>query len=97
MLVKRMEGNPKLACHICGTKRQRNLIVSRTKKKGANILEFLFHATDKNSDQHVICKRCDMLALSADMLRYGKDWYFGRPMYRYKNQRQIRDVHEEYR
>ena len=62
------------ACHICGTKRQRNLIISYIKKKHQSIEDYLINPL--SGDRHVICFRCDSLNLSVDDLRYMKDRYF---------------------
>jgi hypothetical protein len=87
-------GPDKPACHICGTKRQRNLIISYLKKKGESIL-WVLHGDpyqafrDGKLDRNVICHRCSMLELSQDDLRYLKDRYFpAGDMRRYKDLRQ---------
>ena len=79
-----------LECHICHTKRRRNLIVSYPVRKGESVLwglvldlEQAFR--DGHLDRHVICHRCKSLNLSSDDLRYTKDWYFPDQNYRYKD------------
>jgi hypothetical protein len=74
----------KPACHICGTKRQRNLIISFCKAKHQSMSEYLVNP--ESGDRHVICYRCDALNLSGDDLRYMKDRYFPKgDMRRYKD------------
>lgn len=74
----------KPACHICGTRRQRNLIISFSKRKDQPMREYLVNP--ESGDRHVICYRCDALNLSGDDLRYMKDRYFPKgEMRRYKD------------
>jgi hypothetical protein len=86
----------KPACHICGTKRQRNLIISYLSKKGESVLWTLCEDKERlyregKLDRHVICHRCSMLDLSGDDLRYMKDRYFPKGgMRRYKDIEQKR-------
>jgi|GEM_PF-6159212 len=91
------EGTPKPAkpvCHICGTKRQRNLIISYSTKKGESFFWILSENQeetyqDGKINRTVICHRCSMLDLSGDDLRYLKDRYFpAGDMKRYKDLRQ---------
>jgi hypothetical protein len=69
-----MKDSDKPACHICGSRRQRNLIISYSKRKGQSIEDYLLNPID--GERHVICFRCDSLNLSSDDLRYMKDRYF---------------------
>lgn len=78
-------------CRICGTKRQRNLIVEYTKKKGQTILAYLVDKT--TGDKWVICRRCQMLLDSGyhvEDLRMFPGLISGQnPKYRYKDGKQI--------
>lgn len=77
----------KPACHICGTKRKRNLIISYIKKKHQSVEDYFINPL--SGDRHVICYRCDSLNLSVDDLRYMKDRYFPSGfMGRYKDLKQ---------
>ena len=90
----------KPSCHICGTKRQRNLIISYCSKKGESVFYTLSGDPEQafregRLDRIVICHRCSMLDLSSDDLRYMKDRYFPGDMKRYKdiNQKSLANGH----
>lgn len=86
-----MEDKPR--CHVCGTARKRNLIVSYTaKRKGVlrAVYAYILGGGEELYkrglvDRHVICYRCSMLGLSEEQKYFLKDRFFGRPTYRYKN------------
>jgi len=81
------------SCFICGSRRQRNLIVSYSSVKGESVFWVLSGdpeqaVKDGKLERHVICYRCDSLNLSVDDLRYMKDRYFPKNMRRYKDLKQ---------
>lgn len=85
----------KPACHICGTRRQRNLIISFGKSKKQSMKDYLLNPT--SGERHVICHRCASLNLSGDDLRYMKDRYFPGKMGRYKDLKQKCQANEHKR
>lgn len=97
-----MSAVEKPQCHLCGSKRQRNLTLRWISKKGhilpANPVTLLTSAVVKAAGYSKLwtCDRCRMLGdqgISKDDIKYSSDWYFGKPRYRYHSQKQINDTH----
>ena len=78
-----METEMVYACRICGTKRQRNLILSYAKKSDQTFEEFILGVSP--CEIHAICLRCSSLNLTNDDIRYMRDRYFPADMRRYLN------------
>lgn len=93
-------------CAICGTRRQRNLIKEYVTTKKAPTMAILKLAMGVSQEileeegflvSRIICKRCKYLVDSGE-IKYkniAPDWIFGAPRYRYRDQKQINDVHHE--
>jgi len=101
----------KRSCHLCGSKRQRNLHIEHTAKRFGILNLLAFHLLDSVTqaewvkagkvNETVTCYRCMSLDLTHDDLVYMRDTFYPRDRpYRYKDSMQMiraKELREEYK